>query len=74
MTEEWISLLVAWLPFLLLIGALVMMARWQGMRSRGPSGHSLIELYEQQVAETRRMDASLERIAVALEKRANQAG
>ena len=74
MTEEWISLLVAWLPFLLLIGALVMMARWQGMRSRGPSGHSLIELYEQQVAETRRMNVSLERIAVALEKRANQAG
>jgi ATP-dependent Zn protease len=49
MSEEWISFLVAWLPFLLLIGALVIMARWQGMRSRGPSGHSLIELYEQQV-------------------------
>ena len=50
------------------------MARWQGMRSRGPSGHSLIELYEQQVAETRKINASLERIAAALEKRANQAG
>jgi ATP-dependent Zn protease len=74
MSEEWISVLVAWLPFVLLIGALVVMARWQGMRSRGPSGHSLIELYEQQVAETRRMNVSLERIAVALEKRANQAG
>ena len=74
MTEEWISLLVAWLPFLLLIGALVMMARWQGMRSRGPSGHSLIELYEQQVAETRRMNTTLERIAVALEKHDNRAG
>ena len=74
MSEEWISVLVAWLPFVLLIGALVVMARWQGMRSRGPSGHSLIELYEQQVAETRRMNASLERIAVVLEKRANQAG
>ena len=44
------------------------------MRSRGPSGLSLIELYEQQVAETRRMNGTLERIAVALEKRANQAG
>ena len=74
MSVEWISFLVAWLPFVLLIGALVVMARWQGMRSRGPSGHSLIELYEQQVAETRKMNASLERIAVALEKRANQAG
>jgi ATP-dependent Zn protease len=69
MSEEWISFLVAWLPFILLIAALVVMARWQGMRARGPSGASLIELYEQQVAETRRMNATLERIAVALEKR-----
>jgi ATP-dependent Zn protease len=74
MSEEWISALVAWLPFLLLIGALVIMARWQGMRSRGPSGASLIELYEHQVAETRKMNVTLERIAVALEKRAGQAG
>jgi len=74
MREEWISVLVAWLPFLLLIGALVIMARWQGMRSRGPSGASLIELYEYQVAETRKMNVTLERIAVALEKRAGQAG
>jgi hypothetical protein len=74
MSEEWVSVLVAWLPFLLLIVALVVMARWQGTRSRGPSGHSLIELYEQQVAETRRLNTTLERIAVALEQRANQAG
>ena len=74
MREEWISVLVAWLPFLLLIGALVIMARWQGMHSRGPSGASLIELYEYQVAETRKMNVTLERIAVALEKRAGQAG
>ncbi len=44
------------------------------MRSRGPSGISLIELYEQQVAETRKMNATLERIAVALEQRAQQVG
>ena len=56
MSEEWISVLVAWLPFVLLIGALVVFGRWQGMRARGPSGSSLIELYEQQVAETRRMN------------------
>jgi hypothetical protein len=73
MTEEWITVLVNWLPFLILIVALLLLARWQGMRSRGPSGHSLIELYEQQVAETRKLNASIERIAVALEKRANQA-
>jgi ATP-dependent Zn protease len=74
MSEEWISFLVAWLPFLILIVVFLLLARWQGMRSRGPSGHSLIELYEQQVAETRKINASLERIAAALEKRANQAG
>ena len=74
MSEEWISVLVAWLPFVLLIAVLVVMARWQGMRSRGPSGVSLIELYEQQVAETRKMNTTLERIAVALEQRAQQAG
>ena len=74
MSEEWISFLVAWLPFLILIVVFLLLARWQGMRSRGPSGHSLIELYEQQVAETRKINASLERIAAALEKRASQAG
>jgi hypothetical protein len=73
MTEEWIAVLVNWLPFLLLIVVFLLLARWQGLRSRGPSGSSLIELYEQQVAETRKLNASLERIAVALEKRASQA-
>ena len=72
MTEEWIAALVNWLPFLLLIVVFLVLARWQGLRSRGPSGSSLIELYEQQVAETRKLNASLERIAVALETRANQ--
>jgi hypothetical protein len=51
-----------------------MFGRWQGMRAKGPSGSTLIEIYEQQVAETRRMNVTLERIAVALEKRAGQAG
>jgi ATP-dependent Zn protease len=74
MSEEWVSFLVAWLPFLILIVVFLLLARWQGMRSRGPSGRSLIELYEQQVAETRKINASLERIAAALEKRASQAG
>ena len=76
MTEEWITILVTWLPFLILILILVfvMFGRWQGMRAKRPSGSTLIEIYEQQVAETRRMNVTLERIAVALEKRAGQAG
>ena len=73
MAEEWIAVLVNWLPFLVMIAVFLLLARWQGMRSRGPSGHSLIELYEQQVAETRKLDASLDRIAAALEKRPSQA-
>jgi ATP-dependent Zn protease len=74
MSEEWITILVAWLPFLLLVVAFIAFGRWQGMHSRGPSGVSLIGLYEQQVAETRKMNTTLERIAVALEQRAQQAG
>jgi hypothetical protein len=44
------------------------------MRSRGPSARSLIELYDQQVAEIRRLNTTLERIAAALEKRTEQMG
>ena len=74
MSEEWITILTAWLPFLILVVAFIAFGRWQGMRSRGPSGVSLIELYEQQVAETRKMNTTLDRIAVALKQRARQAG
>ena len=44
------------------------------MQARGSSGASLIELYEQQVAETRRMNVFLERIAASLEKHEKSAG
>ena len=67
--NEWSSLLVSWLPFLLLIGAWLWFSRSAGMKARGRSGITMIELYEQQVEETRRMNATQERIAVAMEKR-----
>lgn len=38
------------------------------MQARGKSGVTMIELYEHQVAETRRMNGYLERIAQSLEK------
>lgn len=69
MQTDWASLLVSWLPFLILIGVWFYLSRSVGMRARGKSGATMIELYEQQLAETRRMSASLERIAAALEKR-----
>ena len=69
MQTDWVSLLVSWLPFLILIGVWFWLSRSMGMRARGKSGATMIELYEQQLTETRRMTASLERIATALEKR-----
>jgi hypothetical protein len=67
--NKWMELAFSWLPLLLLIGVWVWMGRRNGMLGRGSSGVSMIELYEQQVAETRRMNANLERIATSLEKR-----
>ena len=57
------------MPFLALIGLWFWFSRRNGMQARGASGVTLIELYEQQVAETRRMNGFLERIATSLEKR-----
>jgi ATP-dependent Zn protease len=69
--HEWVSLAISWLPFLVLIGLWFWSSRTNGMRARGSSGATLIELYEQQVAEIRRMNAAnLGRIAASLEKRA----
>jgi len=67
--DQWLSLLLSWLPFLVLIGVWFWISRSAGMKARGRSGITMIELYEQQVEETRRMNATLERIAVAMEKR-----
>ena len=69
MQGDWLSVLISWLPFLVLIGVWLWLSRYMGMRARGKSGATMIELYEQQVAETRRMNALLERIAASLEKR-----
>jgi ATP-dependent Zn protease len=68
MQGDWLSAIVSWVPFLILIGAWFWLSRSMGMRARGSSGATMIELYEQQVGETRRMNVTLERIALALEK------
>jgi len=68
MHSDWTALLISWLPFLILIGVWFYLSRSMGMRARSASGATMIELYEQQVAETRRMNSLLERIAVTLEK------
>ncbi len=66
--NEWTSLVASWLPFLVLIAVWFWFSRRSGMQARGPSGTTMIDLYEQQVAESRRMNVMLERIAVSLEK------
>ena len=67
--NTWIEFLISWLPFLVLIVFLwFLVSRGLGMQARGKSGTTVVELYEQQVEESRRMNVNLERIAVALEK------
>ncbi|MGY3632920.1 MULTISPECIES: hypothetical protein [unclassified Bradyrhizobium] len=60
-----VSLIVSWLPFLALIGVWLWFSRRNG---RASSGASWVDLFEQQVVETQRTNALLERIAAALEK------
>jgi hypothetical protein len=66
--NEWMSLAVSWLPFLVLLGVWFWLSRGVGMQARGKSGTTMIDLYEQQVAECRRTNGILERIAASLEK------
>ena len=72
--NKWVELAVSWLPFLGMVGAWFWFSRRYGMQARGASGVTLIELYEQQVAETRRMNGFLERIALSLEKHEARGG
>jgi hypothetical protein len=69
MDTDWIAILTAWGPFLLLILVWLVMARRNGMRAKAPSGQTMLELYEQQVEQMKRQAVLLERIAVALEAR-----
>ncbi len=68
-SADLISLISSWLPFLIFIAIAIWYARSAGLRARAPSGVTMLELYEQQVAETRRMNATLERMAEIMEKR-----
>jgi hypothetical protein len=70
--NDWMALAASWLPFVVLIAVWVWLSK--GYRGRGRSGANWAELYEQQVAETRRMNVFLERIAVSLEKRETTTG
>jgi hypothetical protein len=61
---------MSWVPFIALVIVWLLLMRSMRTRwGRSPSGATPLELAEQQLAETRRMNATLERIALALEKR-----
>ncbi|WP_246791446.1 hypothetical protein [Bradyrhizobium commune] len=65
-SPSWVvSVIVSWLPFLMLVGVWLWVSR---ASRRSSSGTSWVDLYEQQVVENRRTNALLERIAAALEK------
>ena len=67
--NEWLSLLLSWFPFLVLIVLWVWVSRSIGMRARSPSGVTMIELCERQAEEMRQINATLERIAASMERR-----
>ena len=46
MGSELLSLLISWMPFIALIIVWVWLSRLMGMRSRSPSGTTLLELTE----------------------------
>jgi hypothetical protein len=69
MQNRWlVEQIVSWLPFIVLIGIWVWLSRRWSLGNTA----KLIQLYEQQVAETSRMNVFLERIAVSLEKRTTE--
>jgi hypothetical protein len=66
-THDLLSALFSWWPFVIIIGMWIVLTRLS--RPRTASGVTMIELYEQQLAETRRTNVALERIAAALDVR-----
>ena len=70
MSTDLVNTIVSSLPILVFVGIAIWYARSAGLRARAPSGVTMLELYEQQVAETRRMNATPERIAAIMENRA----
>jgi ATP-dependent Zn protease len=68
-TDWLISLLMSWLPFIILIVVWIVLSRQMKNKGTGTFGQ-IGGQSEVQVAEMRRTNVLLERIAIALEKRA----
>ena len=65
-----VSLLMSWLPFIVLIVVFFFMMRWSTTR-QSSAMTQLTAFYEAQIAEMKRASAALERIAANIEKRTN---
>jgi hypothetical protein len=64
---DWIALLVSWVPFVVLILVWIFLSRQLGFRQNQWKG-----FYKDQLTEMQRTNALLDRIALALEKRAER--
>ena len=69
MPETIASLIASWAPLIVFFAIFAYVSRRSGMSARGPSGRTMIELYELQLDEMKRNAAALERIAQVLEQR-----
>lgn len=65
-THDLLSALFSWWPFVMFIAAWIVMARFT--RQRTASGFTMIQLHDRQVAEIRRLNTTLEKIAAILDK------
>ena len=63
------ELIAGWAPFIIVLAIIVFFMRSGGVRARGPSGRTMVELYELYLEEMKRQAMALERIAQALERR-----
>ena len=68
MNQYWVSVFVSWMPFVALIVVWILCVRFTSRQRTTSSGLTMIELYEQQIAETRRTNATLEKIAAVLDR------
>jgi hypothetical protein len=66
---DWLAWTPGWFYALIFVAVLVWYLKNSGLRSRGPSGTTMIEICEQQLLEMRRTNAALEKMVAALEMR-----
>jgi ATP-dependent Zn protease len=72
--RTFVELVISWAPMLLLIGVWIYFMRRSGGLKQGQYFEEVRNYLSDHIAETRRMNANLERIAAVLEARDTSAG